>query len=146
MKKLRIIIADDHSMIRQGVRSVIESEPGWELCGETDNGRSAIDLARKLAPDIAVLDITMPGLNGVDAIRILKTESPETKVLVFTMHDSESLADEVLQAGGFGYLLKSDAAEQLPRAIEAVAAGKRFLTSKLAFTPGDKDPRVRYHR
>lgn len=137
MKKLKLIIADDHSMIRQGVRSVIETQPGWELCGEADNGRSAIQLARDFAPDIAVLDITMPGLNGVDAIRILKTESPKTKVLILSMHDSEALADEVLQAGGYGYLLKSDAAELLPKAIEALACGRHFLTSKLAHSPGE---------
>lgn len=137
MKKLRIIIADDHSMIRQGVRSVIECRPDWELCGETDNGRSVIELARRLAPDIAVLDITMPGLNGVDAIRVLKTESPNTKVLILTMHDSESLANEVLQAGGYGYLLKSDTAERLPKAIDALAAGNRFLTSQFALQPGE---------
>jgi DNA-binding NarL/FixJ family response regulator len=120
-------------MIRQGVRSVIESEPGWELCGEADNGRSAIELTRNLAPDIAVLDITMPELNGFDAIRILKAESPKTKVLIFTMHDSESLANDVLQAGADGYLLKSDAAGRLAEAIQALASGNHFLTSKLGF-------------
>jgi len=136
MKKLRIIIADDHSMIRQGVRSVIDAQPDWELCGEADNGRSAVEMARALLPDIAVLDITMPGLNGVDAIRILKTESPGTKVLILTMHDSDSLAEEVLEAGGYGYLLKSDAAELLPQAIAQLASGKRFLTSKISFQSG----------
>ena len=136
MKKLRILIADDHSMIRQGVRSVIDAQPGWELCGEADNGRTAVELAKSLSPDIAVLDITMPGLNGVDAIRVLKTESPLTKVLILTMHDSESLAEEVILAGGYGYLLKSDAAELLPKAIEQLATGGRFLTSKFSLPPG----------
>jgi len=137
MNKLRILIADDHSLIRQGVRSVINGRAEWELCGESDNGRAAVELARSLAPDIAILDVTMPGLNGVDTIRLLKTESPGTKALILTMHDSESLANEVLDAGGYGYLLKSDAAELLPKAIEAVASGRHFLTTKMAHATGD---------
>lgn len=136
MKKIQIIIADDHSMIRQGIKAMIESHPGWLLCGETDNGRTLIELARKLKPDIAVLDITMPGLNGLDTTRLLKVQSPKTRVLILTMHDSEALADEVLKAGAQGYLLKSDAAELLPKAIEAVAAGQSFLTRKMASRQG----------
>lgn len=136
MKKLRIIIADDHSLIRQGIRSVIASQPGWELCGETNNGRTAVELAQDLSPDIAVLDVTMPGLNGVDAIRLMKTASPNTKALILTMHDSDSLAEEVMLAGGSGYLLKSDAAELLPQAIEEVASGRHFMTSQLSFQAG----------
>ncbi len=132
MRKLRIIIADDHSMIRQGVRAVIESQATWELCGEADNGRAALALVQKLKPDIAVLDITMPELNGLDVTRILKAECPRTRVLILTMHDSESLADEVLQTGARGYLLKSDAAELLSKAIETLAAGKKFLTPKIS--------------
>ena len=136
MSRLRIIIADDHGLIRQGVKAVIESQRAWQLCGEADNGLAAIELARKHKPDIAVLDITMPELNGLDVTRQLKTASPKTKVLILTMHDSEALADEVLQAGARGYLLKSDAAELLPKAIETLAAGKNFLTPKIA-RPGN---------
>lgn len=132
MNLLRIIIADDHGLIRQGVKAVIESQRLWELCGEADNGRAAVELARKYKPEIAVLDITMPELNGLDVTRLLKTASPKTKVLILTMHDSEALADEVLLAGARGYLLKSDAAELLPKAIETLAAGKNFLTPKIA--------------
>lgn len=132
MSRLRIIIADDHGLIRQGVKAVIESQRAWQLCGEADNGRAAVELARKHKPEIAVLDITMPELNGLDVTRQLKTASPKTKVLILTMHDSEALADEVLQAGARGYLLKSDAAELLPKAIETLAAGKNFLTPKIA--------------
>lgn len=132
MSRLRIIIADDHGLIRQGVKAVIESQRAWQLCGEADNGRAAVDLVRKHKPDIAVLDITMPELNGLDVTRQLKTAAPKTKVLILTMHDSEALADEVLQAGAQGYLLKSDAAELLPKAIETLAAGKNFLTPKIA--------------
>lgn len=132
MNPLRIIIADDHVLIRQGVKAVIESQNSWELCGEADNGRAAIELARMLKPEIAVLDITMPEMNGLDVTRVLKTASPKTKVLILTMHDSEALADEVIEAGASGYLLKSDAAELLPRAIETLAAGKTFLTPKIS--------------
>lgn len=131
MNKLRILIADDHVLIRQGVKAVIENQRRWKLCGEADNGRDAIELARRHKPEIAVLDITMPELNGLDVTRILKTASPKTKVLILTMHDSEALADEVIQAGARGYLLKSDAAELLPAAIETLAAGKNFLTPKI---------------
>jgi len=132
MKPLRIIIADDHGLVRQGVKAVIESQRSWKLCGEADNGRTAVELARKYKPEIAVLDITMPELNGLDVTRQIKIDSPKTKVLILTMHDSEALADEVLLAGARGYLLKSDAAELLPKAIETLAAGKNFLTPKMA--------------
>lgn len=132
MNPLRILIADDHGLIRQGVKAVIESQSSWKLCGEADNGREAIELARKHKPEIAVLDISMPELNGLDVTRILKTTSPKTKVLILTMHDSEALADEVMKAGARGYLLKSDAAELLPKAIETLAAGKNFLTPKIS--------------
>jgi len=130
MKKLRIIIADDHAMIRQGVRSVLESERDWVVCGEADNGRAAVEMARSLKPDIAILDITMPDLNGVDAIRLLKANTPKIKVLILTMHDSDALADEVAKAGGDGYLLKSDASEMLPEAIKSLAAGEPFVSSQ----------------
>lgn len=132
MTPLRIIIADDHGIFRQGVKTAIESQRSWELCGEADNGRAALELARKHKPEIAVLDISMAELNGLEVTRQLKTTSPKTKVLILTMHDSEALADEALLAGARGYLLKSDAAELLPKAIEALAAGKNFLTPKLA--------------
>lgn len=130
MKKLKIIIADDHAMIRQGVRSVLESVPGWVVSGEADNGRAAVELARATAPDIAILDITMPDLNGVDAIRILKDDVPKIKVLILTMHESDALAQAVAMAGGNGYLLKSDASEMLTEAIKSLAAGEPFVSSQ----------------
>lgn len=132
MKKIRILIADDHSMVRQGVRAVIERQPKWELCGEADNGQTALRLAQRLIPDVAVLDMSMPELNGLDAAQLLRTTTPKTKVLILTMHNSEILAQEVFQAGAHGYLLKSDAAELLPLAIETIVAGKIFVTQKLA--------------
>jgi DNA-binding NarL/FixJ family response regulator len=141
MKKIRILIADDHSMVRQGVRTVIEQQPAWELCGEAENGRIALDLAKTLAPDVVVFDVSMPELNGMEAARILRSTTPEIKVLILTMHNSETLAHEVLQSGAHGYLLKSDAAELLPLAIETVVAGKVFMTPKLAYLANGPAPR-----
>lgn len=131
-QKIRIVIADDHSMIREGVRTVIERQPHWELCGEADNGQTALRLTERLVPDVAIFDVSMPKLSGVDAARALRNSTPHTKVLILTMHDSEILAEEVLQAGAQGYLLKSDAAELLPQAVETVLSGKTFFSSKLA--------------
>lgn len=132
MKKIRILIADDHSMIRQGIKAVIAAQPAWELCGEANNGRTLLALAVKHKPDIVVMDISMPELNGLDTTRLLRLRCPTTRILILTMHDSESLVEEVLKAGAHGYLLKSDAGELLPKAIGAVAAGHRFLTPRFA--------------
>ncbi len=132
MKKLRILIADDHGMIRQGLRSVVAEKPGWEICGEAANGRQAVALAREVRPDLVVLDLTMPEMNGLDATRRIREALPKTQVLILTMHDSEALAQEVLTAGARGYVLKNDAPELLPQAIEALAAGRTFFTPKVA--------------
>lgn len=132
MKSLRILIADDHGMIRQGLRAVIEAHGDWQLCGEADNGRQAVELARELKPNLVVLDLSMPELNGLDATRKIRAALPRTQVLILTMHDSDSLAQEVLAAGARGYVLKNDAPELLPKAIEALAAGRMFFTPKVA--------------
>jgi DNA-binding NarL/FixJ family response regulator len=132
MKKTRILIADDHSMIRQGIRAVITALRDCELCGEAENGRALLTLALKHQPDLVVMDISMPKLNGLETTRLLHRQSPDTRVLILTMHDSETLADEIIKAGAHGYLLKSDAAELLPKAIEAVAAGRNFLSPRLS--------------
>lgn len=132
MKKLRILIADDHGMIRQGLRSVVAERRQWEICGEAANGRQAVALARDLRPDVVVLDLMMPEMNGLDATRRIREALPKTQVLILTMHDSEALAQEVLASGARGYLLKNDAPETLPQAIEALAAGRTFFTPKVA--------------
>lgn len=132
MKPLRILIADDHGMVRQGVRAVIEARRGWTVCAEAANGRQAVELAKQHRPDLAVLDLTMPELNGLEATRRMRALLPKTAVLILTMHDSESLAQEVLGAGARGYLLKNDAPELLPKAIEALSAGRMFFTPKVA--------------
>ncbi len=132
MKTIRILIADDHGMIRQGLRAAIAARREWEVCGEAENGRVAVELAKELRPDIVILDLTMPELNGLDATRKILAALPRTQVLIQTMHDSEALAQEVLAAGARGYLLKNDAPELLPQAIEALAAGRTFFTPKVS--------------
>jgi len=132
MKKLRLLIADDHGMVRRGLRAAIEARPDWEICGEAENGRQAVELAKQLRPDLVVLDLTMPELNGLDATRKIRDALPDVHVLIQTMHDSEALAQEVLAAGARGYLLKNDAPEMLAQAIEALAAGRTFFTPKVS--------------
>jgi len=133
-ERIRILIADDHALVRQGVRAIISRHPHWLLCGEADNGREAVRLAEQLQPDLAVLDLSMPGLSGMEATRQLLKRSPGTKVLILTMLDSECVAREVLASGAQGYLLKSDAIELLPRAIMALVAGRMFITPQLTWS------------
>jgi len=127
-KKTRILIADDHEVVRQGVRNILEAHPGYELCGEATNGREAVAIADKHAPDLAILDISMPELNGIDAARQILKSHPKTKILIFTVHDAERLVYEVVGAGAHGYVLKSDAGRQLVTAIESVLAGRHYFS------------------
>ncbi|HYS03610.1 MAG TPA: response regulator transcription factor [Candidatus Dormibacteraeota bacterium] len=132
MGSLRILVVDDHEVVRRGVKALIESHPDWRVCGETGDGREAVLKAKELQPDVVVLDVTMPGLNGLDATRQIRNVAPKTEVLVLTMHTSEDLAREVLSAGARGYILKSDAGRDLVNAVESVARHKPFLTSRIA--------------
>lgn len=127
---IRILIADDHEMVRRGVRSILERQPGWDVCGEAATGREAVALARQLKPDLVVMDITMPELNGFEATRRIRENSPETKVLVLTMHESEQMAREAFRAGARGYVLKGDSSSSLIAAIEHVRVGKPFFTGR----------------
>ena len=129
MTSLRILIVDDHAVVRRGVRALLESHPGWEVSGEATTGREALDLARRLQPDIVVMDLSLPELNGLDATRQIVREWPRTEVLVLTMHHSEELARNVLQAGARGYVLKSDADHDLIAAVESLRQHKPFLTA-----------------
>jgi DNA-binding NarL/FixJ family response regulator len=129
MTLLRILIVDDHAVVRRGVRSLLESQPDWEIAGEATTGRQAVDMAKDLQPDIVVMDLSLPELNGLDATRHILKESPRSEILVLTMHHSEQLAREVLQAGARGYVLKSDADQSLIAAIESLRQRKLFLTS-----------------
>jgi DNA-binding NarL/FixJ family response regulator len=129
---LRIIVADDHEVVRQGIRAVLQSQPDWEVCAEASNGREAIDKALELEPDVVVLDVAMPEVNGLIAVREILQNRPETKILMLTMHESEQIIREVLEAGAHGYLLKSDAGRDLVSAVTALQRNKRFFTSKVA--------------
>jgi DNA-binding NarL/FixJ family response regulator len=126
---LRILIVDDHAVVRRGVRSLLESQAGWEISGEATTGREAVDLAKRLQPDVVVMDLSLPDLNGLDATRQILKESPRSEIVVLTMHHSEELARTVLQAGARGYVLKSDADQSLIAAVESLRQHKPFLTS-----------------
>lgn len=127
MKRLRILIADDHALVRRGLRSVLEAQTNWTVCGEAQDGREAVKVALKLRPDIVLLDVTMPELNGLDATRQICRGLPGTPILILTMHESEELCGEAVQAGASGCVLKSDSPRQLLAAIEAVAAGEKYF-------------------
>ncbi|HXS98468.1 MAG TPA: response regulator transcription factor [Candidatus Limnocylindrales bacterium] len=132
MKPLRILIADDHEFIRRGIRAVLEKQPNCEIVGEAADGREAVQLAATSRPDIAILDVTMPELNGFDATRQMLQENPNIKVLVLSMHESEQIVREVLASGARGYILKSDAGRDLLSAVDSLASGKPFFTSKVS--------------
>jgi DNA-binding NarL/FixJ family response regulator len=126
---LRILVVDDHPVVRRGIRALIESRAGWIVSAEAATGREAVALARKLQPDIVVLDLSLPELNGLDAARQIARESPRSEVLVLTMHHSEELARDVLRAGARGYVLKSDADRHLVDAIASLERHEPFLTT-----------------
>jgi len=132
MKTVRILIADDHELIRKGIASTLEEVPGWTVVAQAQNGRQAVDLAQSLRPDIVVLDMTMPELNGLEATRQILANRTGERVLILTAHESEQLVREVLNAGAQGYVLKSDAGRALVSAVEALLDGRPFFTSKVA--------------
>ena len=129
---IRIVLADDHDLMRRGIRGLLESEPDIEVCGEAANGREAFELTSRLKPDVIVLDLGMPQLNGLDALKLIHKEVPATEVLVFSMHDSEGLVREVFAAGARGYVLKSDAARYLVEAIRSLSQHKPFFTERIS--------------
>jgi DNA-binding NarL/FixJ family response regulator len=129
---LRIMIADDHEVARKGIRSLLEDHVGWEVSGEARDGREAVDLALRTKPDVLLLDIGMPNLNGLDATRQILAVMPEARILILTIHDSEQVVREVLAAGARGFLLKSDAGRDLLAAVEALQNRRTFFTSKVA--------------
>lgn len=128
MKTVRILVADDHEVVRQGLRRLLEAQPGWETCGEASTGREAVELAKRLKPDVVVLDFSMPGLNGTEAARQIIKALPRTEVLMLSMHSSEPLVRGALEAGARGYVLKSDASRDLVSGVHAMVAHKPFLS------------------
>jgi len=132
MAPFRILLADDHEVVRTGLRALLEEQSGWEVVAEAVDGRDAVEKASKLKPDAVVIDIAMPSLNGLEAVRQILKAVPNAKVLVLTMYDSDPLIQQVLQAGARGYLLKSDAGRDLVSAIEALRRNKTFFTPKVS--------------
>ncbi len=126
------MLADDHDLMRRGIRDLLEADPELQVCGESSNGREAMELARRLKPDVAVMDLAMPELNGLEAIRQIRKEFPKMELLVFSMHDSEELVREVFAAGARGYVLKSDAALYLIEAVKSLAQHKPFFTPRIS--------------
>jgi len=123
MSKIRVLLADDHTIVMQGLRALLDSQEDIEVVGEAEDGRQAFEKTKELIPDIVVIDITMPNLNGIEATRQIKKLSPEIKVLVLTVHDNEEYIHQILQAGASGYLLKESAVTDLVSAINAVKKG-----------------------
>src|SRR5277367_5137136 len=128
MKPLRILIADDHDLLRRGVRTLLESQEGWEICGEAATGREAVAKAEELKPDVLILDISMPDLNGVEAARRIRKASPNVEILILSMHYSDQLIREIVEAGVRGYIVKSDSDRDLIIAVETLAKHKPFFT------------------
>ena len=130
MKPLRILVADDHQLFRNGVRALLQSHANWEICGEASTGFEAVAQAKELLPDVVILDIGMPDLNGADAARRIRMASNNTEILILSVHYSDQLIREIIDAGANGYVLKTDSDRDLLIAIEALARHKQFFTSK----------------
>ncbi len=140
MAPLRILVADDHQVVRTGLRTLLESKAGWQVCAEAANGRDAVVKAGELHPDVAVLDIGMPLLNGVEATRQIRKVSPRTEILILSMHDSEHMIQGVLDAGARGYILKDDADRNLLAAVESLRRHKPYLSSRVSVTAASAQP------
>src|ERR1700736_5658188 len=132
MRRLRILVADDHEVMRTGVRALIEQEPGGKVWGPPQNGQEAVEAARKLKPDVVVLDMTMPELDGLSALREIKHTVPNTEVVIFSAYHSEEVIEELFDSGAKSYVQKSDASRHLVAAIKSLAEHKPFFTSEIS--------------
>jgi two-component system response regulator NreC len=130
--RLRILLADDHTVVRQGLRRVLEARPEWQVVAEAGDGREAVRLAEETTPDVAILDVAMPLLNGIDAVRQIARKVPGTRLLVLSMHADEAYVTQMLRAGAAGYLLKDSADVDLLQAVDAVSVGKSFFSPAIA--------------
>jgi DNA-binding NarL/FixJ family response regulator len=126
--RTRILLADDHDVVRRGVRELLEAREEWTVCGEASDGREAVHMVAKLAPDLAVLDISMPGLNGLEATRMIRRGCPATDVIIFTLHEEERLIRDALLAGARGIVSKADGGGQIVLAVEALSRHKPFFS------------------
>lgn len=132
MKPVRILVADDHEVVRKGLRAILAARPGWEVCCEVANGRDAVTEALKCRPDVIVMDISMPELNGLEATRHIVQQLPQTQVLILSAHESENLVRQMLTSGARGYVLKSDIGEDLIAAVDALCLGRLYFTSAVS--------------
>jgi DNA-binding NarL/FixJ family response regulator len=132
MGKLKILIADDHTLVRQGLRKILEAQPGWEVVAEAGDGREAVQQASQLRPDVVILDLAMPRLNGVEAVQQIERRAPGVRILVLSMYADEAYVTRAVRAGAAGYLLKDSADADLIRAVTAVAQGKSFFSPTVA--------------
>src|SRR5450432_4591278 len=131
MGVLRILVADDHEVVRKGLVALLQQRD-WQVCGEAAEGRDAVEKALQLKPDVVILDLGMPNLNGLEATRQILKTNPQARILILTLHDSDQVVREVLNAGARGFLLKSDAVRDLVAAVEALRRRKTYFTSKVA--------------
>lgn len=129
---LRLLLADDHEVVRRGLRRLLETQPGWQIVGEAVTGREAVEQVRALKPHIAIVDMSMPELNGLEATRKIAKVAPRTQVLILTQHESEQMVQAFLAAGARGYVMKTDAARDLVAAVDSVQQGRPFFTSRVA--------------
>jgi DNA-binding NarL/FixJ family response regulator len=132
MSETRILIADDHAVVRSGLRTVLEAQPGWIVVAEAGDGRDAVAKALETKPNVAIIDYSLPLLNGAEVTRQIHSRLPSVEVLIFTMHDSDSLLADILSAGARAYLLKSDANQYLIAAVTSLADHKPFFTAKVS--------------
>jgi DNA-binding NarL/FixJ family response regulator len=132
LKRLRILIADDHELVRHGIRALLQSRHEWKVVGEAVNGLEAVEKAKKLKPEVAILDIGMPDLDGLAATRQLRKDTPNTKTVILTMHNSPVMVRRALEVGACGYVLKSDLRKDLVEAVKSVSRGRLFLTPKVS--------------
>src|ERR1700724_2630458 len=132
MRRLKILVADDHEVMRTGVRALIEQEREWQVCGIATNGQEAVEVARKLKPDVVVLDMTMPELDGLEALREIKRALPNTEVVIFSAYHSEEVIEQLFDAGAKSYIQKSDASRHLLAAIKSLAEHKPFFTPEIS--------------
>lgn len=129
---MRILVADDHDLIRRGLKQLLTAQPGWEVCAEAKNGREAVALAGEHKPEVVVMDISMPELNGLEAARRIRKELPKTEIVILTLHFSDQLVHEIVEAGARAYIMKSDADRDLVAAVEAASHRRSFFTPKAA--------------
>jgi DNA-binding NarL/FixJ family response regulator len=127
----RLLIVDDHAFIRRGVQAILQSFPEWELCGEAGDGDEAVRLAEQLKPEVILMDVTMPGLNGIEATRVIRKAQPKVKIVLLTLHESTEILRNGFRAGARGYLLKGDAEQELLKALRIVVADGSYISPKI---------------